>query len=583
MSDVVVPRAVLVVLETLWARGCDAYVVGGGVRDTLLRRGMPVDWDVATSARPEAVKAAFPNGKYENRFGTVTIELGDGLFAEVTTFRRDHQYADHRRPDSVTFTNSLDEDLARRDFTVNAICWGRGAHDNEPRLVDPTNGLADLQRGVIRAVGEPTKRFDEDGLRLLRAARFAAQLGFAVEPRTLAAMRDTAQTVSWVSQERVGGELRRMVASDPPSVAFKVLADTGVLDFALPELAAQRGVEQDKIPGHDLWLHCLTTIDAAASIDPENQRLRMAALLHDIGKPGTFADGHFVGHDVEGALLAEALLARLAFPRREIEPICALIRHHMFNYEPRWSRAAIRRFVRRVGRDLIDDLLKLRAADNVGSGLAPDAGRLDELRRRLDHELSANPPLSLGDLAVRGDDLLNELGVGRGRRRPAVGTTAAPGHRRPGPEQARRADCPRTRLARARGPQPVNIANYEKQIQADRLLTYGLLDQAELLYEEVLNAEPNNVEVAFGLARVALERGDEVIAYERVRRAVQINPRFDDAVRLERRLAEILATRAAGVTQHPAQPVRPSEQTAFARNRSMADHRADEQRRGENK
>jgi tRNA nucleotidyltransferase/poly(A) polymerase len=282
MTDIRVPDAVLAVLETLWTRDCDAYVVGGGVRDSLLERPLPDDWDVATSARPEEVKAAFSTGQYENRFGTVTVPLSDNIYAEITTFRRDHQYADHRRPDAVTFTDSLDEDLARRDFTVNAICWGRRAGEDDPGLVDPTNGLADLDARLIRAVGDPAKRFDEDGLRLLRAARFGAQLGFEIEPVTLAGMRATAETVKFVSAERVGGELRRMVAADPPSVGFKILAETGVLEHALPELAVQRGVPQDKIPGHDLWLHCLTSLDAAATIDPGNQRLRLAALLHDI-------------------------------------------------------------------------------------------------------------------------------------------------------------------------------------------------------------------------------------------------------------------------------------------------------------
>ncbi len=417
MNDLNVPDAVLGVLDTLWQRGCDAYVVGGGVRDTLLGRAAPTDWDIATSAQPDEVKAIFAGGKYENRFGTVTVVL-DEYDAQITTFRRDHHYGDHRRPDSVTFTDSIDEDLARRDFTVNAIAWGRAAHEEQTRLLDPTNGLADLHTSLVRAVGDPAMRFDEDGLRLLRAARFAAQLGFEIEPRTLDGMRDTAEIVRWVSNERVGGELKLMVAANPPSVAFKILADTGVLEHALPELAAQRGIAQDKIPGHDLWLHCLTTLDAAASIDPGNQRLRMAALLHDIGKPGTHADGHFVGHDVEGARMAEELLARLAFAGRDVDQIAALIQLHMFNYEPRWSGAAVRRFVRRVGREHIDDLLRLRAADNIGSGLAPDAGHLDELRQRLADELRSNPPLSLADLALSGDDLIGELGMRPG---PAVG------------------------------------------------------------------------------------------------------------------------------------------------------------------
>jgi len=339
VSELAVPDGVRAVLETLWSSGFGAYLVGGGVRDTLLGRSVPGDWDVATSGRPEEVKQALPAGRYENRFGTVTLDVAP-YTVEITTFRRDHQYADHRRPDSVTFTDSLDEDLARRDFTVNAIAWGREPTQDTAHFEDPTNGMADLQARLLRAVGEPAKRFDEDGLRLLRAARFAGQLGFEIEAATRAGMTDKAEVVRWVSQERVGGELRRMVAANPPSVAFVVLDETGVLPHALPELATQRGVAQDKLPGMDLWAHSLATLDAAARIDSDNEPLRLAALFHDMGKPSTFADGHFVGHDTEGARMAAELLARLAFPRREIEPIAALIGNHMFNYEPRWSGAA---------------------------------------------------------------------------------------------------------------------------------------------------------------------------------------------------------------------------------------------------
>ena len=192
---------------------------------------------------------------------------------------------------------------------------------------------------------------------------------------------------------------------DPPSVAFRILADTGVLEHALPELAAQRGVPQDKIPGHDLWLHSLTTVDAAATIDPAISGSASRRCCTTSVSPRRSRTVTSWAMTSRARSLAEALLARLAFPRREVEPVVALIRHHMFNYEPRWSGAAIRRFMRRVGRDRIDDLLKLRAADNIGSGQRADAGRLAELRRRIDEELSTNPPLSLADLAVRGDDL----------------------------------------------------------------------------------------------------------------------------------------------------------------------------------
>jgi tRNA nucleotidyltransferase/poly(A) polymerase len=406
------PASVIAVLSTLWQSGHAAYLVGGGVRDELL--GRPVtDWDVATDARPERLLELFPAGRYENRFGTVTVPV-DGLDVEVTTFRRDHRYADHRRPDSVSFSDSLDEDLARRDFTVNAIAWGRSggpgeAGTDQPHWADPTGGLEDLERRVLRAVGDPATRFDEDALRLLRGARLAAQLGFEIEPMTRSAMSATAETIRYVSSERVGAELHKMLAADPPSRALEILAETGVLSHSLPELAAQRGVAQDKAPGMDLWAHCLATLDAAARLDPDNPRLRLAALVHDIGKPGTLADGHFIGHDTEGARLAELMLSRLAFPRRDAEAVADLVRYHMFSYESRWSGAAVRRFIRRVGRDQVGDLLNLRAADNLGSGLPADAGQLDELRRRVAAELAAGAPLSLHELGIRGDDLVAEL------------------------------------------------------------------------------------------------------------------------------------------------------------------------------
>ncbi|MDL2334923.1 MAG: HD domain-containing protein [Chloroflexota bacterium] len=216
----------------------------------------------------------------------------------------------------------------------------------------------------------------------------------------------------------MGEELRKMLRAAQPSRALQILADTGVLRFALPELDAQRGVPQDKAPGMDLWAHCMAATDAAARLDPGNPRLRLAALVHDIGKPGTLADGHFIGHDTEGARLAELLLTRLAFPRRDVEAVSDLVRYHMFSYEPRWSGAAVRRFIKRIGRDLMSDLLNLRAADNIGSGLPANAGQLDELHHRVAAELAAGAPLTLRELALRGDDLTAALSLTPG---PVVG------------------------------------------------------------------------------------------------------------------------------------------------------------------
>jgi tRNA nucleotidyltransferase (CCA-adding enzyme) len=408
------PQPVMAVLETLWGNGHAAYLVGGGVRDELLGQ-QAKDWDVATDARPERVAELFPDARYENRFGTVNVPgHGDGI--EVTTFRRDHLYADHRRPDTVTFTDSLEEDLARRDFTVNAIAWGRAANSGTDALAwfDPTGGRADISARMLRAVGDAAARFDEDGLRLLRAARLVGQLDFTIEAATLAAMSDTAETIRWISNERVGEEVRRMLETDVPSKAFEILADTGVLAHVLPELDAQRGVPQDKAPGMDLWRHTMATVDAAAA-DGGDPRLTIAALLHDIGKPSTAADGHFIGHEVVGAEMASKVMSRLAFGRRETEFVAGLIRNHMFRYEPKWSDAAVRRFIRRVGLDLIDGVLSLRAVDNMGSGLPGSAGHLDELKNRIDKERRF-APLSLAQLAVNGDDLVAELGMTPGRQ-----------------------------------------------------------------------------------------------------------------------------------------------------------------------
>ena len=399
-------------LERLWSSGHGAYLVGGGVRDWLLGR-TETDWDVTTGARPDQILELFPAGRYENRFGTVTV---GGV--EITTFRRDHQYGDHRRPDAVTFADDVEEDLARRDFTVNAIAWGRSVAAEAARWVDPTGGLDDLDARLLRAVGEPDRRFEEDALRLIRAARLSAQLGFDIDPPTLSAMAHKAPLVKYVSHERLGNELRRMLRADPPAVGLRILAQTGILAHAFPLLDAQRGLPQDKRIGDDLWAHTLASLDAAATLDGSTERLRLAALLHDVGKPSTFADGHFVGHDIEGARLADELLAGLAFGRREIEPVTRLIGQHMFQYLSNWSDAAVRRFIRRVGADLVLDLLRLRQADNIGSGLPADAGRLPELRSRVTAVLDRHEPLGLRDLAVDGSVLTGALGVVPG---PLVG------------------------------------------------------------------------------------------------------------------------------------------------------------------
>lgn len=403
-----IPGVVHGLLRTLWDGGHAAYVVGGSLRDTLLGREAK-DWDLATAAVPERTVELFPGAIYENKFGTVAVRTGDPVVdeVEITTLRSDHDYADFRRPHRVEFSDSIDLDLARRDFTVNAMAWG--AEPGEPpRLVDPHGGQADLAAGLLRTVGDPEKRFEEDALRMVRAVRLAATLDFEVEPATLAGIRAKADLVRHLSGERIAIEMALLLATDQPSIGLRLMADTNLLAAISPELAAQRGVPQNKVPGEDLWDHTLRAVDGAARVPA---RIRLAALLHDIGKPLTMADGRFLGHESVGAELANTLLEGWRWPVAERQRIVRLIRHHMFGYQPTWSDAAVRRFIAKVGPEHLPDLFLLREADHIGSAREPDAGGLDELRARVAAELAAGVALDLSGLTVDGADLMAELSI----------------------------------------------------------------------------------------------------------------------------------------------------------------------------
>jgi putative nucleotidyltransferase with HDIG domain len=403
-----VPDIVRDLLVALWGAGHAAYVVGGSLRDAVL--GLPAkDWDLATDALPDETLAVFPDAAYENKFGTVGVRRDRDEF-EITTFRSEHEYADFRRPHRVEFGVSLDADLGRRDFTVNAMAWGARPGE-DPGLHDPFGGAADARARILRAVGDPRKRFEEDALRMLRAVRLAATLDFDIEPATLDAIRSCAALAGHLSGERIAMELDRILAADRPSVGLRLMSETGLLDAVLPELAAQRGVPQNKISGQDLWDHTLATVDAT----PNHPIVRLAALLHDIGKPATQADGHFYGHETVGAEQARALLDRLHEPRIVTNQVGHLVRQHMFRYEPSWTDSAVRRFIGKVRADSIDDLFALREADNAGSGVDREADGLDELRARVEAELRSGPALDRAALAIDGDDLIAELGLAPGR------------------------------------------------------------------------------------------------------------------------------------------------------------------------
>jgi tRNA nucleotidyltransferase (CCA-adding enzyme) len=413
------PAPVAGVLATLGESGGEAALVGGCVRD-LVRGEVPSDWDVATSLPPEQVAVRFPGATWENQFGTVTVrDPHGGPGIEVTTYRVEAGYRDQRRPDEVRWGGSLTEDLARRDFTINAMAWvPAAATEGLGRLVDPYRGAADLEASLLRAVGDPAARFDEDALRLLRAVRLATRFELRIDPDTEAAIREHAPSAAGLSGERVRDETMRILAgAAAPSRAFELMERLGLLAVLLPELAALRGMRQSKPLAGDALDHSLRTADALPAADPV---LRLAGLLHDVGKATTLADGHFLHHDREGALLAEAILLRLRAPRAQVARVSRLVRHHMFAYTPDWTDAAVRRFIRRVGRDLLADLFALRAADDVASGVVDPPSGWRELERRV--AAVADDPMEARHLAVTGDDLVAELGIAPG---PLIGRLLA--------------------------------------------------------------------------------------------------------------------------------------------------------------
>ncbi len=406
----------LAALARLSGEGHRALLVGGSVRDVILGRAADARWDVATDRLPEDVRALFEHTLgIGERHGTVLV-LWEGLALECTTFRREGEYADARHPDQVWFTRDPLEDLARRDFTVNALAYDP-AHGT---LLDPFDGARDLKHRRLRAVGEPIERFREDALRTLRAARLAAVLALELDDETRAALAGVRDRVGGLAVERVREELEKLMTAPRPSIGYEILREAGLLALWLPELAACRGVPQNRFHAYDVYFHSLYSCDAARSDQPI---VRWAALLHDIGKPGTrverAGEGTFHGHAELGARLADAWLARLRFPNAARERIVHLIREHMFDYQPAWSDAAVRRFVRRVGREHVAELFDLRIADALGNGTRdPDTRRLETMARRIDRVLAEGTALSVRDLAVDGDTVMRTLGLPSG---PEVG------------------------------------------------------------------------------------------------------------------------------------------------------------------
>ena len=407
-SFMFIPKEVKIILNTLKNNGFEAYVVGGSVRDSKIGTSVPEDYDVTTNALPEEVIKLFdktvPTGL---KHGTVTVMIsGDGY--EVTTYRIDGEYLDNRRPSGVTFVSNLKEDLARRDFTINAL-----AFNEQDGLIDYFGGIKDLDDKIIRAVGEPNKRFQEDALRMLRAIRFSARLNFDIEEKTMLAIKSNYNLIANISNERIRDELCKMIISSNTTKALKLLEETKLLEIILPELQLEVGFNQ-RNPHHDkdIFNHTLAVVEKC----PPRLNLRVAGLLHDIAKPSCFTVdaggiGHFYGHDKIGVIISQQILTRLRFDNQSINDISILVREHM-NVLTKPTEASVKRLINRVGEDLIGYLFALQRADALGSRLPEN--RIDQINMVEEKTiaiLESNAPLSIKELAVNGRDLISEFSL----------------------------------------------------------------------------------------------------------------------------------------------------------------------------
>jgi putative nucleotidyltransferase with HDIG domain len=413
MGNVVIHPVLKEIAAVFNRAGRQVFLVGGAVRDLFLGKEAQ-DWDLATDARPEEVASLFrrviPTGI---KHGTVTIRY-KGYSIEVTTFRTESAYSDGRRPDRVEYASTIEEDLSRRDLTMNAIALALPGGER----VDPFRGYDDIKARRIRCVGNPRERFREDGLRPLRAVRFASQLGFSVDGETLAAIPASLATTARVSPERVRDEIDKIAASQRPSIALGLMETSGLLGLVLPELAACRGVEQKGFHRFDVLDHSLLACDYAARLKAP-QPVRLAALFHDIGKPTTrrLDDSGvwtFYRHEKVSADLARNIGLRLRYPTALIKAMTHLIEEHMFHYDAAWTDAAVRRLIIRIGKENLEDMYALRRADAYATAGVESPGILAPLISRIDGVLARDSALSLRDLAVSGTDLMG-IGVQRGK------------------------------------------------------------------------------------------------------------------------------------------------------------------------
>jgi len=407
---------ILSVVQRFQKSGFECYLVGGSVRDLILGHEI-YDYDFATNAKPTDVMKMFskviPTGI---KHGTVSV-LKNGKTFEITTYRADGKYIDGRRPESVSFSNSLEEDVMRRDFTIN----GLACDVENGEIIDYVGGLADLEKKIIKTIGEPAARFSEDGLRTYRACRFAAKLNFEIEKETFDAISEALNIAKLVSVERIRDELNKLLEAEKPSIGIEYFRKSGLLKQFLPELDQCYDVDQNKYHLYDVYYHSVYSCDAAIREDP---LIRLAALLHDVGKvparrPGADGDSTFYNHEVIGARMAKKIMKRLKYSNDEIARVNNLIINHMFHYTNDWTDGAVRRFMRKVGVENLNDLLYLRLADRKGNGSRDGLpAPIKKLQMRIDRAIEEENAITVRDLNIDGRIIMEEFDLKPG---PIIG------------------------------------------------------------------------------------------------------------------------------------------------------------------
>ena len=421
--NVQTPRKVLNIINKFQEKDFEIYIVGGAVRDILMNKPT-YDWDFTTNATPEEILKIFPEAYYDNVFGTVGIpsEAEGERPYEITTFRTEYGYSDTRRPDKIKWGKSLEEDLKRRDFTINAMAFQQiKGKLSSFTLIDLYDGQKDLKAKFIRAVGDANERFSEDALRMMRAVRIAAELGFSIEEKTFDAIHTNAPLINKIAKERVRDELFKILKSPYPYEGMVIFRNVGLLEEVLPEMEKTFGVEQ-KSPGrhhiYDVGTHCLYSLKFCKSEDPIT---RLATYIHDIGKPLTYKknpDGliTFYNHEIVSAKIAERIAERLRLSNKDKDKLVKLVRWHQFSVDENQTDSAVRRFIRNVGIENIPDMLALRTGDRLGGGARETSWRLEDFKNRLIEV--QKEPFTVHDLKINGKDVMKTLDIKPG---PKVG------------------------------------------------------------------------------------------------------------------------------------------------------------------